>query len=820
MSSTEENIFRCSLCVYATDSFESFRKHFIRSHKNDPNFHVACCIGSCGYTTKKWVNYKMHVSRKHSCVALVGRVAHNGGYENELSDPEEEFVPLIKAPTQSDFNAMFTLSLEAKHNLSQTAIDGVVSTTNVLVENHILAYKQRVAEWLQQSGVDASLLTDIEVDPGLDTFSTDSKRKSYYRKNLDTYIEPQRIVLGEKLVTKNGVIKRVPKVGYIVPFKKSLQQMLLLPEVWGYITKRTTPGDGFMYDISDGDVVTNHPLYTNDRNALQIVINCDDVEIVNPLGSHVKKHKVTMFYFTLANIPPQYRSRLQVIQLLAICKSKDSRVQKSEECLLSDFINTVQELENDGIQMELHGSSHLIKGTLVVAAADTLASNWLGKFKEGVGFALKNCRHCDGESKALKTVFCEEQVSLRNGKMHIERCNDLKGMSREAKTYWSKLWGINGESVLLEVKGFDMMSGLVQDPMHVLLEGVVPHELSQVLYRFIYVDSLFTLKWLNTAILGFAYSYLHTNSKPEPIERSHIDGSGSIKQTSSAMLTLVHTLPIIIGSRVPHENKSWVNMLRLVQIVVFCTSSYCTRETAVYLKILIAEYLHNFKELYPKASFIPKMHYMVHLPSQMLLYGPLRHHWCMRFEGKNGYFANKKYKNFKNLPLTLASRHQLYMAYMQKGWEGGRSSCFLYEGDVVSSGSEIAFSEKYPDLRESMAEFCGIVIDSAYHTERVVIHGNEYRVGCGIVLLYDENELPIFAELRDVIVVDHVKYFIVEVMEADFDIHTLYFKLVPRGLRKIIPYSDLKFNWPLSIYRYGGEKVVLNVNSHTYVCPF
>ena len=64
------------------------------------------------------------------------------------------------------------------------------------------------------------------------------------------------------------------------------------------------------------------------------------------------------------------------------------------------------------------------------------------------------------------------------------------------------------------------------------------------------------------------------------------------------------------------------------------------------MQILIAEYLHNFKILYPRASFIPKMHYMLHLPSQMREFGPLRHHWCMRFEGKNGFFAGKKVQKF------------------------------------------------------------------------------------------------------------------------------------------------------------------------------
>ncbi|XP_006814527.1 uncharacterized protein LOC102801076, partial [Saccoglossus kowalevskii] len=314
--------------------------------------------------------------------------------------------------------------------------------------------------------------------------------------------------------------------------------------------------------------------------------------------------------------------------------------------------------------------------------------------------------------------------------------------------------------------------------MHVLLEGVVPHELSHVLFRFIFVQSLFTLKWFNSAIRGFPYSYLHSSSKPEPIEKKHIDGCGTIKQSASAMLTLVHILPVIIGHRIPLDDVYWKNTLRLVQIVLFCTSSYCTRDTAMYLKNLIAEYLYNFKSLYPKASFIPKMHYMVHLPTQMLMYGPLRHHWCMRFEGKNGYFTNKRYKNFRNIPLTLASRHQMYMAYMQAGHEGGRSSSFLYAGDKVGSGVEITFGEVYPELLQAFCQLTMVCVEKVYQTSFVAIHGNEYRRGCALVINYDE-DIPVFGILFDIIVLDHVKYFILEEVEAEFNGHILVYAIKP-----------------------------------------
>ena len=48
------------------------------------------------------------------------------------------------------------------------------------------------------------------------------------------------------------------------------------------------------------------------------------------------------------------------------------------------------------------------------------------------------------------------------------------------------------------------------------------------------------------------------------------------------------------------------------------------------------------------------------------LYSPLSRIWCMRFEAKHRYFKHiaKAMGNFKNIPKTLAFRHQRYMSYV------------------------------------------------------------------------------------------------------------------------------------------------------------
>ena len=65
-------------------------------------------------------------------------------------------------------------------------------------------------------------------------------------------------------------------------------------------------------------------------------------------------------------------------------------------------------------------------------------------------------------------------------------------------------------------------------------------------------------------------------------------------------------------------------------------------------------------ELFPTVNITPKMHYMIHIPHQILHLGPLVRHCCMRFEARHRYFKDlAPLQNFKNICLSLAERYQL-----------------------------------------------------------------------------------------------------------------------------------------------------------------
>lgn len=82
-----------------------------------------------------------------------------------------------------------------------------------------------------------------------------------------------------------------------------------------------------------------------------------------------------------------------------------------------------------------------------------------------------------------------------------------------------------------------------------------------------------------------------------------------------------------------------------------------------YLKGLIKEHLQLFRDIIGE-NITPKQHYLVHVPSQILKFGPLVRAWAMRFEAKHQQFRKilKITKNFKNFPKTLSEGYKAVSA--------------------------------------------------------------------------------------------------------------------------------------------------------------
>ena len=99
----------------------------------------------------------------------------------------------------------------------------------------------------------------------------------------------------------------------------------------------------------------------------------------------------------------------------------------------------------------------------------------------------------------------------------------------------------------------------------------------------------------------------------------------------------------------------------LVDIVL--APQVCSR-AAAQLQVL-DDFYTAFRETFSNVKCIPKMHYMIHYPRLLVLYGPLCRLSCMRFEAKHQFFKSiaRKTRNFKNICGTLSRRHLMKLMY-------------------------------------------------------------------------------------------------------------------------------------------------------------
>ena len=87
---------------------------------------------------------------------------------------------------------------------------------------------------------------------------------------------------------------------------------------------------------------------------------------------------------------------------------------------------------------------------------------------------------------------------------------------------------------------------------------------------------------------------------------------------ASQTWTLGRLLPVMVGSRVPEDDSQWQFYLTTLTVVDFMLCPEILPEEIAYLKVVLKEHHKRFSELFPDASFIPKMHFLLHVPRLLL----------------------------------------------------------------------------------------------------------------------------------------------------------------------------------------------------------
>ena len=101
---------------------------------------------------------------------------------------------------------------------------------------------------------------------------------------------------------------------------------------------------------------------------------------------------------------------------------------------------------------------------------------------------------------------------------------------------------------------------------------------------------------------------------------SHAKNDKICFYSAAQMWLLGRILPIVIGDLVPEGDPHWENYLLMMRIADILFSPRIHEDHMGYLSQLIFAHHTRFRELYPSASVLPKMHFMVHMPRLTLQY--------------------------------------------------------------------------------------------------------------------------------------------------------------------------------------------------------
>lgn len=130
------------------------------------------------------------------------------------------------------------------------------------------------------------------------------------------------------------------------------------------------------------------------------------------------------------------------------------------------------------------------------------------------------------------------------------------------------------------------------------------------------------------------------------------------------MRLLLRVTPLLIGDCIQDDLPQWQGFLILLKIVNIALCPVSSKSMCGMLKTLIEEHHTMFLNVFAGSSIIPKMHYMLYYPEQIVALGPLIRAWTMRYKAKLSFFKKASHLgNFRNIAQSLARRHQHLMCY-------------------------------------------------------------------------------------------------------------------------------------------------------------
>lgn len=837
-------VFYCSVCPFFATKMLTVVTHVGIAHAHDPNFRVQCGIEQCQCRFTNYGSYRKHLRRKHQ--RFMSENEESAEPADASTDMDIDMSASVSTPTTShadeaalqhapyealserlaegeqqntdkgsshsracDFlNAMgrsllqFYLKVTETYKLPRSTAEAVFSDVRAFVELLLQGYRELLKSDLSHCGMSTSGLTDqwsCDIGDLVDLLwanvSTEHTRLKHIKQHFP-YVAPVAVTLSE-----SGSAAPVPDLAYYVPIRGVLSNMLKSDEVAGQVLRQhddvqSAHGSRVLRDITDGDFVREQHLISDGTlNTLLVLLYTDELEIVNPLGAAAGQHKILCVYFVLLNLHPRYRSRLSSVQLVLLVKFSHVKRYGIGK-VLQPLLDDLTALKTEGVKFVFEDREIRINVTVCAVVGDNLSLNRLGGFSCSF-HAGRVCRHCLGLSQNLSTLLCESDCLLRTAKVHQSHLSALVLDKANARVY-----GVTEKSCLLALPGFDVTSQLPPDAMHDILEGNIGAVIKNVLQGLRVSGCIGNSDLERTST--FQYHHLDKKTKPPPLGPSFLGHKGSLKGTAAQKLCLFHLLPQMLADLVPEGDSNWEVYLVFRDIVDIILSDRIPESSIEYLETQITAFLRLFVTVYPQATVTPKLHFLVHYPRYIRLFGPPRNFWCMRFEAKHSYFKNTavRVRKFATVCKTLAERHQLLQCYEFSSLTGNlpTKTSLLKPVSVASMPYDVTSVLGLQPLQDEVI----------HEAKEITVDCTTYRAG-DVFLIGWSDESPVFVQIRRILLWRGVFHIACQMMNSvRFNRHRQCHEVtvLHNNFVRLMPGKELCHH-PMSMYAHDNVQEVI-----------
>ena len=701
-----DSSFVCTrpLCGKRVTGSSKFLTHLRLHAKNEEE--IKCPFADCDAGPYKNLNaFKSHIRRKHQ-----NYVIHQFRPENKqetdthdptvLNDNDDESlpndihdgsdshddIPIIDDELMASSIALFYMRLESKLLVPVTTIDQIVAEITTISDLE----SQRSTHELERVLLSVTLAEQDRKDihdrlsngssmsrVNTNCFLSNKLRRKYYKEKFN-YVSPKLIYLGKNTYLKNCHY-------HYVPVEETLKQLLSKVDRNVLNSRPNNPVD-LLCDVRDGELFQGKT-YSSSPNTLTLLLYQDSFEVVNPLGSSRVIHKLLGVYYTVLNLPAEFRSKIDQLQVALLCKENHVK-QFQFATIFKVLIRELKRIQQQGVVIK--GIKYGVE--VLCIAGDNLGSHQLGGFVES--FNINNfCRFCD----ISRDQFTECPHFLGNPRTKETYDNDIVNYELQGLNK-----GVKSNSVFNQLKNFHVTDpGLPPCIAHDLFEGIVNQDVFLCIEHFVKEKKYFTFDDLNRNIKEFPFRRGDKTTVPAPVNHKGKKLGGQAIQNYHFIVFM----PLLIGLHIDDkENEVWQMLHLLHQLVLYIMAPKISRNDCTHLNLITREYLEFRQKLFPDKTMKPKHHYIAHYADLILKFGPLRNVWTMRFESKHSYFKRsmRSAKNFINISSTLSEKHQLLQAYLQSGnsfaEEDGTKGLQEFQLHVFSHAIQEAITAVLPNL--------------------------------------------------------------------------------------------------------------------------